>query len=278
MGIHVQHVQSTAIDSYGDEACWPLIICLLGDFRLLHHGELVPVRVGGKCELLLSYLALENGQPLSRAVLLKGLWPDSDPGLASHSLSNLIYTVQKLLAPALPSGLPLLYLDGHLRLNLELGIGVDVRWFDELVRQGALHIARGNTPAAVASYSSAVALYRGDLYVAIDARTMAERERLRARCLTLLAWLAEYYLCAGDADLSLEYLWRLLAIDPCHEEAHRMVMRCYMRRGERGAALRQYHLCVAQLNSKFGATPESATVGLFEQIRDHPATPDTNVT
>ena len=78
-------------------------------------------------------------------------------------------------------------------------------------------------------------------------------------------------LAAGDADFTADevgrYLWRLLARDSCREDAHRLVMRCYVKRGERAAALRHYQVCADLLRVEFDASPEPATVALFEQIR-----------
>src|SRR5205823_6726736 len=119
-------------------------------------------------------------------------------------------------------------------------------------------------------YRRAAELYRDDLCLAVDAQAVMERERLRARYLTLMAQLAEHHYRAGDYSTALEYLWRLLARDPYREDAHRLVMRCYLRRGERAAALHQYQVCVDVLRAEFAAAPEAATVALFDQIRVDP--------
>jgi DNA-binding SARP family transcriptional activator len=65
-------------------------------------------------------------------------------------------------------------------------------------------------------------------------------------------------------------VWRLLADDPCREDAHRLAMRCYMQRGQRAMALHQYHVCVDILRMEFDASPEAATTALFDQIRLQP--------
>ncbi|NTU64270.1 MAG: alpha/beta hydrolase, partial [Chloroflexi bacterium] len=67
------------------------------------------------------------------------------------------------------------------------------------------------------------------------------------------------------------YASRLLTVDPCREDAHRLAMRCYARRGERAQALRQYQVCETVLRSEFDAVPEPATRQLFDQIRLSPA-------
>ncbi|HET7380215.1 MAG TPA: bacterial transcriptional activator domain-containing protein, partial [Gaiellales bacterium] len=55
--------------------------------------------------------------------------------------------------------------------------------------------------------------------------------------------------------------------DPCREDGHRTAMRCYVRRGERAQALRQYQMCEVILREEFNATPEPATRALFDKVR-----------
>ena len=86
----------------------------------------------------------------------------------------------------------------------------------------------------------------------------------------MLASLAAYVCAAGDDAASLAYAQRLLQHDPCREDAHRLLMRCHLRRGERAQALHQYRVCVDLLRAAFGTTPEPATVALFEQVRLDP--------
>jgi DNA-binding SARP family transcriptional activator len=246
------------------------MLCLLGNFRLLVAGELIPIHPGGKSEALLSLLALQSGRRISRERLVQTLWPASDSALGLRSLNTLVYNLHKLLGPALQDAAPVLHEDGYYRLNFAAGIGVDVTHFDRLVAEGDQYMHAGDTTATHETYTCAVALYRGDLCFAADAHALMERERLRARYLTLLAQLSESHYQIGDFSTALEYLWQLLVRDPCREDAHRLVMRCYMRRGERAAALHHYQVCVDVLRTEFDAVPEAATVALFNQIRLEP--------
>jgi DNA-binding SARP family transcriptional activator len=256
--------------SPGDSAPWPIMICLLGNFRLLTLGELIPTRAGGKSESLLSLLALHYGRRVPREQVMQSLWPESDLALARNSLYNLVHHLHKLLSPALHGAVPVLQEDGYYRLNSEAGIGIDVVYFDRLVADGGRQFEAGEAAAAVRSFKRAVQLYRDDIQLVGDAQTVMERERLRARYLTLLAQLAEYYYQEGDYSAALACLWRLLARDAYREDAHRLVMRCYMRHGERAAALHHYQVCVDLLRTTFDAPPETATSALYHQIRLDP--------
>ncbi len=253
-----------------DAETWPIQICLLGDFRLLQAGQPLALRSGGKTEALLCQLGLQARRRVARPALLHLLWPDSDDGQASQSLNSLVYSVHKQIGQAIGGAAPVLHEDGYYRLNREAGVGVDVATFDALAQIGDQQARSGDLNNAALSYSRCVQLYRGDLCVTTDVNAIVERERLRTRYLTLLSKLADHYCRVGDDAACLEYAWLLLAHDPCREDAHRVVMRCHVRCGERAAALRHYQVCEDILRSEFGAAPEPATTALFEQIRCEP--------
>ena len=60
----------------------------------------------------------------------------------------------------------------------------------------------------------------------------------------------------------------MLAEDDCREDAHRRLMRCYSRQGQRNLALRQYHLCAETLARVLDVSPMQETVALYNDIRN----------
>jgi DNA-binding SARP family transcriptional activator len=154
---------------------WPVMVCLLGGFRLIKYAQQVDMREAGKTGALLSLLALHPKSPTQRDTLLDVLWPAGDTVQAVQSLHSLVYSISKLLADVFCS----------------------------------------------------------------------ERDYLGC----------------------LQYPQRILVDDPCREDAHRLVMRCYVRQGVRSLALRQYRLCETILRKEFDTVPEPATTHLFDQVR-----------
>jgi DNA-binding SARP family transcriptional activator len=244
---------------------------LLGGFRLLIRDQPVVLRGRGKGEAILSRLALRPDDIIARDTLLDAIWPGSEPTLAGQSLNSLIHSLHKLLRGALSGAPPILYTGGGYQLNLAAGVGVDVATFDWLALVGRDQMRTGHPDRAVIAYSRAVKLYRGDLGADTDAFAIIERERLRAVYLTLLADLADYHHTCGDYSESLANSLALLAHEPAREDAVRLAMRCYLRRGERAQALRQYRLCQHVLRAEYDAAPEPATTILFDQVRLDPA-------
>jgi DNA-binding SARP family transcriptional activator len=139
------------IASGGLEVGESIMICVLGNIQLLHEGQLLPVRPGGKSEALVSYLAIMYSRPVSRKQLTQALWPTSDPALASHSLNNLVYTLNKRLGPRLSGSALVLHEEGYYRLNTDVGIVVDVERFDRLTQAGDRQTLAGDTEAASVS-------------------------------------------------------------------------------------------------------------------------------
>jgi DNA-binding SARP family transcriptional activator len=249
----------------------PLLICLLGEFRLLKRGQPIPIH-GGKAEMLLRYLALHHHQPIPRPLLLEWIWPGHDPLLAGQSLNSLTYSLRKWLGDGLGGESPVLHEDGYYRLNEEAGVEVDMAAFEAFVKMGDQHSFANRLTAAIPCYTRAEQLYRGDLCADTDINTVMVRERLRAHFLAVLARLADYYFSVNEYGRCLYYATRLLENDPCREDAHRLAMRCYVRQGQRAQALRQYQLCLNILETEFEATPEAHTTLLYDQVRLQPHT------
>ncbi len=233
-------------------------------------GQPISLRSGGKAEQLLSCLALRPRTGVNRAALVEQIWPDTPLTLAGQCLSTLTHSLKAQLADALSGQPPVVHMQSRYILNLPGGVTVDVLEFESAVAAGHRLLSAGSTAAAIESYEDAVALYGGDLAAGSDISDLLERERLRATCLTTLARLADAHFDLANYEQARESAVQLLAIDPSREDAHRMVMRTYVRLGARAQALRQYKLCRLILQDEFGAVPEPATERLFNLIRMDP--------
>src|ERR1700754_3788659 len=233
-------------------------------------GTPVSLRSGGKAEQLISCLALHPHCGVHRETLVERIWPDTAPTLASQCLNTLMHGLKAQLADALDGQPPILHLRSHYLLNLDGGMEVDVLEFESAVDPGHRMLAAGSAAAAIDAYERAILLYRGDLTSSSDISGLVERERLRAICLNTLARLADAHFELANYEQALAYAVRLLGVDPCREDAHRMTMRAYVRLGARAQALRQYNICRLVLAEEFDATPEPATEQLFQLVRTDP--------
>lgn len=264
--------EGSGIDAFfTNKSDLPVLICLLGSFRLLKRGQPLELQRGGKTEALLRILALQRDYSIPREKLLYALWPDSPVPMAGQSLNSLVYAVHRLLGEALNGAEPIVHAHGIYRLNVMAGLDVDVTLFDNLAKAGDRYAREGKHSQSTRCRALALSVYQGDLCEGTDLASVLERERLRSLYLTLLARLADFRYSEGNFGMALENALRLLTTDPCREDAHRLAMRCYVRLGERAQALRQYRLCERILRSEFDTDPEAATKALFDQIRLDPA-------
>jgi DNA-binding SARP family transcriptional activator len=247
-----------------------VFIRLLGPFQILKMGQPIALRSGGKSEQLLSCLALHPRVGVHRGTLVGQVWPDTPVTQATQCLNTLVHSLKGQLADALAGQPPVVHSHSHYALNLRGGVAVDVLEFESAVTAGHRLLSEGSTAQAIEAYDRAVALYGGDLATGSDISELLERERLRVACLTTLGRLADAHFELANYGQALESALRLLAVDPCREDAHRMVMRAHVRLGSRAQALRQYSLCRLILSDEFDAVPEPATERLFNVIRDDP--------
>jgi DNA-binding SARP family transcriptional activator len=253
-----------------DKSRWPVLICLLGGFRIFKAGEPIFLHNASKTKSLLISLALSKNRQISRDTLLQSIWPDTATNLASQALSSLIHSLRELFKDKIGDQPPILNLDGGYRLNFDAGIGVDMYWFETLVSTGEQQERSGNLVAAIDTYKSAITLYEGDLCEIRDSQALMVAEAMRAHYLTLLSRLADFYYDRSEISRCLEYTNQLLVHDPCREDAHRLAMRCYVKQGNRSQALRQYTICKRILLAEFETVPEAASTELYDRIRSTP--------
>jgi DNA-binding SARP family transcriptional activator len=145
------------INLMGDESNLPILICLLGRFRLLRAGQPIGLRNASKTKTLLSALALQPNSSVPRETLLQLLWPDTDQNLAGQSLNSLVYNLRNLLRDGLDDEPPVLCTDGYYRLNVDAGVAVDVAWFELLIDVGQQQERAGDPVAAVESIAATCA-------------------------------------------------------------------------------------------------------------------------
>jgi DNA-binding SARP family transcriptional activator len=259
----------------GGEVAHPALRArFFGHFELLCNGEPVHLGRNGKALSILKYLLAHRSRPVSQDHLMGWLWPESNLKKARWSLNSAIHGLRKLLGSC-PSSSEITYVlleEGYYRLSPEVRVATDVEEFDERYERGR-HLERvGDTQQqeeeAARAYEEAIELYRGD-YLLEDLYedwTMVERERLSNAYVEMLDRLAVYYLRSGQLRESVRACYRALEKDRCHEDSHRLLMRCYEQLGQRGRALRQYRLCERILSQEYGTAPSPETRFLYKNL------------
>jgi DNA-binding SARP family transcriptional activator len=261
---------SLVIDEKPDPQGPPtLVVYCLGSFRVYQDDQPIQDWKSSKGKAIFKYLVVHRGVPIAKEVLMDLFWPDSTPDAARNNLNVAIYGLRQTLRQTRPDLSHILFQDDHYLLKPELQIWVDVEAFMEHVKRAQNLEQHGELTLAIQEYRAAEALYQGE-FLGDDRYEdwpVPQRQRLEANYFSLLDRLSRYYLDQEDYDACATMCKKMLAVDPCREEAHRRLMRYYSQLNQRYLALRQYHWCVEALANELDVGPSQTTMDLYEQIR-----------
>jgi DNA-binding SARP family transcriptional activator len=247
-----------------------LEVYLLGGFRLYLNGQ----AVSGwrkKSESLFKFLVCHRGVPVHRDQIIDLFWPEAEPHAARNCLNVTLHGLRRALELPGERGAEgiVQFADDCYRLGDGLQIWCDADAFGQHVARAQAAEHAGDAAGAIAHYELADALYQGDFLRddRYEEWTVARRERLRTGYMALLGNLGQLYYGAASFVRAIECAQKILERDNCHEEAHRLIMRCYSAMGQRGMALRQYALCRETLDRELGVPPMEETDELAELVR-----------
>lgn len=192
------------------------------------------------------------------------LWPDASPAQLRSNLHNTLYHLRHIL------GRPewIVFEHNHYTFNRQLPYWFDVEAFESHLA-GARQLQVTAPAQAIQALAEAVELYRGDFLedLVTGDWPLVRREALRRMYLEAL--LAQGQLCFAEGRFveATEAYRKIIAYDRYQEAAHRELMRCYVRQGERGQALRHYQSLLEWMRDELGSPPAPETTALYERLR-----------
>lgn len=237
-----------------------LTIRLFGTPEIQAAGEPLLTLHNYKARALLFYLAA-TGQPHTRDHLATLLWSESPDSNARHSLRSSLYQLRQALyakgageALVGDGNLVFLRLDDH---------ACDIHRFYQLLTVGDEE-----------ALTRAVSLYRGPLlqgFTLSDAPVFEEwvrfeESRLQHAYLGALQQLASLAEARQSWDEAIDYVQRMVKLDPLAEEIQRQLIRLYVHSGALGKALRHYQQFETELSQELGVAPSPETQALFHEI------------
>jgi DNA-binding SARP family transcriptional activator len=246
-----------------------LVVYCLGNFRVYQDEQPVEDWPSSKGKSIFKYLLAHRERPVAKEILMDLFWPDTDPDSARNNLNVAIYGLRQALRNDQWEFSHVVFQSDSYQFNPRLKFWVDHESFTRRVQAAQSMERQGELARAIQAYTSAEVLYQGEFLEEdrYEDWLIPQRRRLQAEYLSLLDRLTRYYYEQGQLTNCANLCLKMLAIDPCREEAHRRLMRCYYHQGQPYLALRQYHICSESLNAELDIAPSAATTELYGRIR-----------
>ena len=259
----------TANETFDARAAVPALKAfVLGPFRALLDDEVIEDWPNCRGKTIFKYLLLNRRHPVAREALMEHFWPEAEPEAARNNLNVAMHRLRRALGR---DGFPfVLFSGGHYRLNPKLAVSTDADAFLAHAARAAELERDGDLDGAIREYAACVGLYQGELLAEDryehDEWLLPLRQQLRDRYLHVLDRLGAIHFDRQEVPACTTTCAKLLAVDPCNEGAHRMLMRCYARLGQPQLAQRQYQTCIQALNRQLGIPTSPETTELYRRI------------
>jgi DNA-binding SARP family transcriptional activator len=242
------------------------LLRLLGSVELLHGDAPVELNRRGKAEAVLKALALSRGRRVAPGLRAEWVWPDRDAEDARRSLQPTVSAIRRTVQ-RIDGAVDPIQLRGD-AYRLGPSVTTDIDLFDAAWDRALAFERAGADDLALATMVAAAALYRDDIDVDEfeDLRFVIDRERLAGLNLHVLGKIGATYARLERWEECIAWATRLLARDPGCEDAHRMIIRGYLRLGRRSRGLHHYRLCSRIVREHYDADLEPETAALLREL------------
>jgi DNA-binding SARP family transcriptional activator len=243
----------------GVAATGSLQISVLGGFDVARDGVPIPASAwrSRQARTLLKLLAARHGRPIGREELCETLWPGDDPAKTGHRLSVLLSTLRGALDPGKHHCTEHFIAADSQGVRLMISSAtLDLTDFLDDAAEAARLTDEGEEGAARQLLTDLLAGYRGEAFEEDPYEAWAEdvRHHVRAAWVQSLRLAARLAGRAGDIDVAVTCLVRILAADPYDDPAHRMLVAVLVRARRHGEARRAFDRWVRAMND-VGAEP-----------------------
>jgi len=217
---------------------------------------------GPKQRAVLAMLLLQANQPVSRDRLIDGLWGESPPRTAAHTLDDYVSRLRRVIGRDRIERHPAGYL-----VRVEPG-ELDLERFEALLEEGRSAAAVGDAPRASDVLGEALDLWHGRALADLENEPFAasESERLEERRLLALEARIDVELGLGRGRDVVGELERLVAEHPFRERLLGQLMLSLYRGGRQAEALSAYQAGRRRLVEELGIEPGQALRELEQAI------------
>ena len=243
----------------------------MGNFQVWREGSAISSKEWGRdktIQLFQYLLTARHRRALHKEQIADRLWEELDN--VNQTFKVALHGVNKVLEPNRKSRTEPRYVQRQgITYQLDLkDMWVDVAAVEELIRIGNDALTTHQSEAIIA-YQKALDLYQG-IYLPnrlYEDWSSAERERIQLFILNTYISLGELLLSTNPVE-SIRLAQQALLLDATWEEAYRLQMDAYLKKGNRPMAIKTYRQCEEVLQKEFGIAPLPETKALIKNIID----------
>lgn len=256
--VHRWDLQPATLSQLNTRWHWPIRAYTLGHYEVLLRDSTAPLDPikQGKPLQLLSAIAAYGPKPISKAILIDSLWPDTDTDKAAHSLDNLIYRLRKLIGTQ-----TLTISQNKAGLNPSK-IWVDAWYLRALIDDKAIKTSNPKDTAFILRQ-----LYQGDFLEDQDEQWIKPiREQLRRQYMNTSEQTIDLLMEQEEYSEVHIFSDHLLRIDPTNELVYLNLMKSHVKQGRQGEALRTYQRCQQAMQQYLKIKPGSIIEEFHQKI------------
>jgi len=231
-------------------------------------GTLVDTVSSRRTRNMIAYLLTHRRVPVPCDVLMNVFWPGVELEPARNRLHVALSGARRVFRAACADPVIERHCNGY-RIAGSFDVWIDAEQFEQICAAGKTADRAEDSAAAARHYEAACQLYEGE-FLAEDPYAewaLEHKDRLRLLAVEILSRLVEIYAGRHEYGSASMLARRILTIDPCNEQMHLRLMRCYARCGQRHLAMRQYHQMAETLWESLRVRPPAEATALYEQLR-----------
>lgn len=237
---------------------------ILGPLEARHAAQDVPLG-GCRQHKLVAALLVCPGQVVAVERLVTAVWDDDPPATATQQVQSAVSVLRNAFAAVASTRILTTSPAGYMIDPAE--VTIDATTFMERVADAQTQAARGDAVAAVASYRSALALWRGPALTAMSGPVFdPHTTRLNEARLTALEECLQEELTIGRYDQVVSEARQLLVPHPFRQRLVSHLMVGLNRTGRSAEALAAFTDFRRRLTDELGLTPGPALQSLQQTI------------
>jgi len=222
-----------------------------------------------KMKSLFFYFIVNKEKVFLREHLIEKMWPEGRKVKNKEMLLRYsIYYIRKIIREITSKSQPFIeYKDGAYSLNPRFKIWIDVEEFEKKYNKVKTYWGKREEEYLITLCEEAISLYKGEFLPEVyEEWAVKERNRVREKYLYLLEKITEYYLKKKKWEEVIFYSQKMIEIDKVQEKPYYLSILAYLKKGERGRAVRLYNTLKTILKKEIKTLPSKKVEDLIKEI------------